>query len=211
MGAITPILGLYKPGGGSTGTITPDETADIDRLNENFDAIDEWAGTVNEKTTIATNSEIDAGTNNTHIVTPAGLKRGSPYLGLVIKSTGSNTVTSGTTEEVISGFSLVVTTPRAGHVRLSGLLTAYASDVNAVMVIRIKEGSTIKAEFTTRVNSYSQAAGSSQYQAFSVVLPGVTKAEHTYTLAVARAEGTGTVTVTPTTLTPIQLTAEMMN
>lgn len=43
MPASTPFLGLYKPGGGSTGVITPDEVADIDRLNQNFDLIDTWA------------------------------------------------------------------------------------------------------------------------------------------------------------------------
>lgn len=43
MPAFTPFLNLYKPGGGSTGTITPDEVADIDRLNANFDLIDDFA------------------------------------------------------------------------------------------------------------------------------------------------------------------------
>ncbi len=47
MPAFTPTLNLYKPGGGSTGVITPDEVADIDRLNQNFDAIDTWAAGVN--------------------------------------------------------------------------------------------------------------------------------------------------------------------
>lgn len=37
-------LNLYKPGGGLTGTNTPDETADIDKLNSNFDLIDAAAG-----------------------------------------------------------------------------------------------------------------------------------------------------------------------
>lgn len=45
MSATTPFLNLYKPGGGSTGLITPDEVADIDRLNTNFDSIDTWAQT----------------------------------------------------------------------------------------------------------------------------------------------------------------------
>lgn len=43
MPAFTPFLNLYKPGGGSTGTIVPDEVADIDRINANFDAIDTFA------------------------------------------------------------------------------------------------------------------------------------------------------------------------
>lgn len=43
MPAFTPFLNLYKPGGGSTGLITPDEVADIDRLNANFDLIDDFA------------------------------------------------------------------------------------------------------------------------------------------------------------------------
>lgn len=40
----TPNLNLYKPGGGSSGLIQPDEVADIDRLNGNFDLIDAFAG-----------------------------------------------------------------------------------------------------------------------------------------------------------------------
>ena len=40
MPAYTPFLNLYKMGGGSTGLITPDETVDVDRINQNMDAID---------------------------------------------------------------------------------------------------------------------------------------------------------------------------
>lgn len=43
MPAFTPHLNLYKPGGGSTGTITPDEVFDVDRHNQNYDDIDSWA------------------------------------------------------------------------------------------------------------------------------------------------------------------------
>lgn len=45
----TPNLNLYLPGGGSTGLTTPDEVADIDRLNQNFREIDTFAGTTNTK------------------------------------------------------------------------------------------------------------------------------------------------------------------
>lgn len=40
MGAFTSRFSLYKPGGGSTGLIVPDEILDIDKLNSNFDIID---------------------------------------------------------------------------------------------------------------------------------------------------------------------------
>lgn len=40
MAATTPTLGLYKPGGGSSGLIAPDETVDIDKLNANADLLD---------------------------------------------------------------------------------------------------------------------------------------------------------------------------
>ena len=46
MGATTPNLALYKPGGGSTGTIVPDERVDIDKINGNMDLIDAFAGSV---------------------------------------------------------------------------------------------------------------------------------------------------------------------
>lgn len=44
MPAFTTRLGLYKPGGGSTGLITPDEIIDIDKLNSNSDKIDASIG-----------------------------------------------------------------------------------------------------------------------------------------------------------------------
>ena len=44
MGTTTVKLALYKPGGGSTGTILPDEAADIDKINANMDKIDVSAG-----------------------------------------------------------------------------------------------------------------------------------------------------------------------
>ena len=43
MPSFTPNLNLYKPGGGSTGLITPDEVVDIDRINANMDLIDAYA------------------------------------------------------------------------------------------------------------------------------------------------------------------------
>ena len=49
MGAFTAFLNLYKPGGGSTGNITPDEVADIDKLNLNFDTIDDFASGMSSK------------------------------------------------------------------------------------------------------------------------------------------------------------------
>lgn len=53
MGQFTPNLNLYKAGGGSTGLITPDEVADIDKaVNDNFDKLDTWAGEVEDKLTL---------------------------------------------------------------------------------------------------------------------------------------------------------------
>lgn len=83
MGATTPNLGLYKPGGGSSGLITPDETADIDRLNDNFDVIDGFAGTTNGR---VTSLELTRTQTNRHYALPAadrtgltGLKRGDTF------------------------------------------------------------------------------------------------------------------------------------
>lgn len=44
MGSTTSKLGMYLPGGGSTGNITPDEAADIDKINANMEIIDDAAG-----------------------------------------------------------------------------------------------------------------------------------------------------------------------
>jgi hypothetical protein len=49
MAGSTPNLNLYLPGGGSTGLILPDETADIDPLNENFRKIDTAIGDVDNQ------------------------------------------------------------------------------------------------------------------------------------------------------------------
>jgi len=42
--ALTTKLSLYKPGGGSTGLIFPDEVVDIDKINSNMDKIDAVMG-----------------------------------------------------------------------------------------------------------------------------------------------------------------------
>jgi len=44
MGTTTPKLGLYKPGGGSSGLIQPPEQVDIDKINANMDKIDDAIG-----------------------------------------------------------------------------------------------------------------------------------------------------------------------
>lgn len=44
MSALTTRLSLYKAGGGLSGLILPDEIADIDRINSNFDLIDANTG-----------------------------------------------------------------------------------------------------------------------------------------------------------------------
>lgn len=49
MPAFTTHLNLYKPGGGSSGLITPDEVVDVDRLNQNMDDIDTWAEGVDDE------------------------------------------------------------------------------------------------------------------------------------------------------------------
>jgi hypothetical protein len=51
MAGTTPNLALYLPGGGSTGVHTPDEVADIDPLNQNFQKIDTFAGSVGNLST----------------------------------------------------------------------------------------------------------------------------------------------------------------
>lgn len=46
MAETTDFLSLVKPGGGSTGLITPPDRVDIDVLNDNFQKIDDWAETI---------------------------------------------------------------------------------------------------------------------------------------------------------------------
>lgn len=70
MSASTTKIDLYKPGGGSTGTITPDETADIDKLNDNFDKIDDAVGA---------------------FVCTSSTRPGTPWDGQIIFETDTNT------------------------------------------------------------------------------------------------------------------------
>lgn len=42
----TSNLGLYLPGGGSTGEITPDEYIDVDKISHNFEILDGYVGAV---------------------------------------------------------------------------------------------------------------------------------------------------------------------
>lgn len=44
MSGLTSKLGMYLPGGGSTGNYDPDEVLDVDKLNSNFQKLDDAAG-----------------------------------------------------------------------------------------------------------------------------------------------------------------------
>lgn len=71
MPAFTSRLNLYKPGGGSSGLILPDEVLDVDRLNTNFDAIDAAVGA--------------------RVVT-SGTRPASPYSGQIIFETDTGLI-----------------------------------------------------------------------------------------------------------------------
>lgn len=75
MPAFTPFLNLYKPGGGSTGLIVPDEVADIDRLNANFDSIDAFAKSWGAATSRQTNN-VDVSSQLANVV---GMKVGDTF------------------------------------------------------------------------------------------------------------------------------------
>lgn len=53
MSAFTTNLNLELPGGGSLGIGGDDEAADVDKLNQNFQKIDTWSGTVDDAVTDA--------------------------------------------------------------------------------------------------------------------------------------------------------------
>jgi hypothetical protein len=83
MGATTPFLNLYKPGGGSSGTNTPDEVMDIDRINGNFDMIDAGVATLDER--VGEIDDLFVGMNRQYYGTAAaratltGMRRGDTY------------------------------------------------------------------------------------------------------------------------------------
>lgn len=78
MAGTTPNLGLYLPGGGSTGLYTPDEVADIDPLNENFMDIDTAVGGVQALTDTNTHTKHFKGTTAA-IGSVAGMTEGDTY------------------------------------------------------------------------------------------------------------------------------------
>ena len=138
MPAFTPFLNLYKPGGGSTGTILPDEVADIDRLNQNFDLIDSWSAAWGS-----------AGDQNIQLYGPAanlsgitGMKFGDTYQESdgsqkLWKFDGSNWVTGengmylirptsvfGTGVSVDNNGHTIVTSPGGTTLRINGVFTS---------------------------------------------------------------------------------------
>lgn len=83
MGKNTSFLNLYQPGGGATGTNTPDEVADVDRLNQNFVLIDDFAKATDTRLDTA---EAQVYGDNRNYTGPAagvtslvGMKRGDTY------------------------------------------------------------------------------------------------------------------------------------
>ena len=70
MGSNTPKLGLYKPGGGSTGLNGSDEVVDIDRINQNFDLIDSYASATDTKVNRSGRAAASAADRNALIPTP---------------------------------------------------------------------------------------------------------------------------------------------
>lgn len=75
MSETTDFLGLVKPGGGSTGLITPPDRVDIDVLNDNFQKIDDWAETIGGRTNRLINFRGPAGS----LGALSGMVRGDTY------------------------------------------------------------------------------------------------------------------------------------
>lgn len=93
MGQFTPNLNLYKAGGGSTGLVTPDEVADIDKaVNANLDKIDAWAGPIAASLPTPVTTGIVSGTSALWEVTSqSGVKaNGAATVSLVVRRLGGN-------------------------------------------------------------------------------------------------------------------------
>lgn len=75
MAESTPFLNLYKPGGGSSGLILPDEVVDIDRINANMDLIDTFA----QGHGLAANRNIQFTGPAAALAGTTGMKRGDTY------------------------------------------------------------------------------------------------------------------------------------
>ena len=71
MGSNTPKLGLYKPGGGSTGLNGTDEVVDVDLINQNFDLIDSYASATDTKVNRSGRAAASDADRNALIPTPA--------------------------------------------------------------------------------------------------------------------------------------------
>lgn len=149
---------------------------------------------------IATQAEVDAGTDAERYVTPATLRR---ICKVSAKTSGNQTAT--TTEVTISGVSADFTLAATTQVRVSLQFNGYSSAAGDVIVLRVKDGGTTVAVWTVPANS-SGAATSLTHSLSRVV--ELTSGSHTLTATFVRVAGSGTITSNPTTLSPAELRAE---
>jgi hypothetical protein len=104
-------LNLYLPGGGSTGVWTPDEVADIDRVNQNFVDINEWAENLAASSSFAVRATSDSFASGSFINLGFSVNIADAPAGVYLVSTNilvSNTLLSaGTLRIQVNGVSLI--------------------------------------------------------------------------------------------------------
>jgi hypothetical protein len=140
MAGSTPNLGLYLPGGGSTGTWTPDEVADVDPLNQNFQKIDTFAGTVGVQTSRNQQFYGPAGA----ISSVVGMKLGDEYQESDGNKTlwrydGSNWLTNEGSHFVVRPTSVAGTGVTLNPDGSVSLAAATSASLNGVFTTRFRE------------------------------------------------------------------------
>jgi|TARA_R100000482_G_scaffold124710_2_gene78555 hypothetical protein len=140
MAETTSFLGLYKPGGGSTGTNTPDETVDIDKINNNMDLIDDWAQSFLMQPVTAWTPSL-SGFSLGNGTLDARYRRSNGLVLFIIELTwGSTSSASGSI-----GFSVPVTLASSATMHVGTGVWARQSGTQYPVQARITGGSTITA------------------------------------------------------------------
>jgi hypothetical protein len=114
-----------------------------------------------------------------------------------------------TAETAVTGALLTVTVPRAGPIEISGQVATSSTAVTDLLVVRIKEGATVIADFVRTANSSPSTPNTSTAQTFSVIIPNVTEGAHTYRMFLQRVAGPGAVATAVGAATPTQLAARL--
>lgn len=124
--------------------------------------------------------------------------------------TTSPTQSGITAATVVTGLSVTITLPGTANLRVRIELTHFASNVDTVLSVDLKDGATGVANWPRQANSSPTSPATNVSAAFDCILTGVAAGTHTFTVTVTRATGTGTITVAPSPTNQNHLSVEVI-